>query len=69
MTSTPSISRLLIRAWAPVSFMLSLPRPWLLTLNLARKIKRPPEWEAKMHAYVGVRLHEYYDNRDDFGTH
>ncbi len=36
---------------------------------VARKTKRPPGWEAKTHAYVGVRLHEYYDNRGDFGTH
>jgi hypothetical protein len=37
--------------------------------NLTGKIKRPPGWEAKMHAYVGVHLHEYYDNRDNSGTH
>ena len=37
--------------------------------TLPEKPNGPPDWEAKMHAYVGVHLHEYYDNRDDFGTH
>ena len=37
--------------------------------NCAGKPNGLPNWEAEMHAYVGVHLHEYYDNRDDFGTH
>src|SRR5215212_5235064 len=64
MTSTPSCSRLRIRAWAPVSFM-GAPERW------SEKRERPPGWEvvAAQRRRGPVRLGEYQDDESRAGEH
>src|SRR3954468_323884 len=67
ITSVPSISSDLIRAWAPVIFMGVL-RVVACAANLPRKLKRPPDWEARdARADVDVRLKDEYE--EEPGTH
>ncbi len=52
LDATPSISRLLIRAWAPVSFMALL----AFDRGTGGKLERPPGGEVVAHAEeVGAR--------------
>src|SRR6478735_12278374 len=69
MTSVPSISSDLIRAWAPVIFMVC--SVWVAcAANLPRKLQRPPEWEARdARADVDVRLVDEYELGGRPNTH
>src|ERR1700722_8720836 len=68
MTSTPSISRLLMRAWAPVSFMISSSAGFAgtTTSRNASGTKNPsPAGEGRKSARArdgGRALHNYYEN-------
>src|SRR5213593_560892 len=60
MTSTSCISRLLMRAWAPVSFI-AVP-----CVEGVQKMERPPGWEvvgARGVVRVGRALSDYYEDQ------
>jgi hypothetical protein len=50
--------------------VLLLAAGWLLLRGTwPEKSNGLPNGEARTHAYVGVRLHEYYDDEGRVGTH